>query len=1282
MATVQKMPEASINSESHEPLTSGVWARCERLIMAFERAWQANDAPEIDDYLQIEGPERLALLVELVHADLEFRLKEGEPARIETYLSRFPELAGDGHIVTELAAAEYELRRRQQDSTTLDEYQRRFPAYDEALRGRLRKLHEAPTEIGVTIARSQATRRPEVPGYEIVQEIGRGGMGVIYKARETSLGRHVALKFLPVELARDAALLERFIREARTASALNHPHICTVHALGDHDERPFIVMEFIDGQTLTAWKARRPAVEEAARLIRQAARALAAAHAAGVVHRDIKPDNIMVRDDGYVKVLDFGLARRLPTLSGVDTAGESDTTPGALLGTVAYMSPEQARGDTLDSASDIFSLGIVLYQLVTGEHPFEADSPFITLHAIASQQPAPASRLNREIPAALDGLIEAMLRKDPRLRPSAAEIETALAGLARQPFALRTEAPRKIVPREPELAVLRGTLTEADAGHGSLLCVAGEPGIGKTTLVEDFLEEIAATGRAAVIGRGHCSERQAGTEAYLPVIDALEDLLRRDAGGSAARLMKVVARSWYVQLAGGARNQGPGAGSQGPGTAGQRIPLAPDTWPLAPDPAFSQQALLREFCNLTHELSRLGPVVLFFDDVHWSDLSTVDLLAYLGQRCTDQRVLVIVTFRPTEMLLGPHAFHRVKLELQGKGACRELLLGFLGRQDIESYLALTFPGHSFPGDFADLVHARTEGSPLFMADLLRYLRERRVIAERDGHWTLARELPDLRQDLPESVRGMIQRKLERLSGSDRRMLSAAAVQGHEFDSAVVARSLELDAAEVEERLQELERVHGLVRLLRENSFPDRTLSLRYVFVHILYQQALYTNLPPTRRAALSLSLASALEEHHGPASTIAAAELACLYEVGRDYYRAAKQFHAAAQNAARVFAHREAVELARRGLRLLEVVQPPAARCEELELTLQTTLGLQLQVTEGYGAASARLAYDRARELCPPAHDTPELFPVLWGLWLCYKVSSQLPRAQEIADELMALARRLNDPDLALQAHQALGLTALCRGFPAITLEHVEQVATLYDPERHRTHAFHFGQDPGVICKAYGAVALWLLGFPDAAQRQSEAAIAMSRHMSPTSRAVAYHFAAMTYQLCRDAARARECAEASMAISAEHGFSFWLAGGVIISGWALAASGETAEGIARLRQGLLDWQATNSVTYRTYFLGLFAEALGEAGQQDEAHRVLDEALALVTETSEAFHESELHRQRGELFLREHGELASAAAKAAESSFRRALDLARAQGARSLESRAAASLAQLREPVQE
>jgi eukaryotic-like serine/threonine-protein kinase len=244
----------------------------------------------------------------------------------------------------------------------------------------------SPVEIGQIISH-----------YRLGDRLGGGGMGVVYQAHDTRLGRPVAVKFLPEAYAKDPRALERFQREARTASALNHPHICTIYDIDEYQGQPFLIMELIEGRTLRALVGQRPALATLAEVVGQAAKALAVAHAAGIVHRDIKPENVMVRADGYVKVLDFGLARRLPT--GLASARTGDATqPGVLLGTVRYMSPEQARGETATSASDIFALGIVLYELAVGQHPFPADSQVGVLHAIVAQPPLPPTRLNPEIP--------------------------------------------------------------------------------------------------------------------------------------------------------------------------------------------------------------------------------------------------------------------------------------------------------------------------------------------------------------------------------------------------------------------------------------------------------------------------------------------------------------------------------------------------------------------------------------------------------------------------------------------------------------------------------------------------------------------------------------------------------------------------------------------------------------------------------------------------------------------------------------------------------------------
>jgi predicted ATPase len=335
---------------------------------------------------------------------------------------------------------------------------------------------------------------------------------------------------------------------------------------------------------------------------------------------------------------------------------------------------------------------------------------------------------------------------------------------------------------------------------------------------------------------------------------------------------------------------------------------------------------------------------------------------------------------------------------------------------------------------------------------------------------------------------------------------------------------------------------------------------------------------------------------------------------------------------------------------------------------------MQLQVTDGFAAAEAKKAYHRAYELCRQSPDSAPMFPVLWGLWLYSKVRSELSRAQEMANELKHLAIQLCDPDLAVQAHQALGMTAFCRGRPAEAQGHVEQVSSLYHPERHRTHSFLFGQDPAVMCKSYGAVALWLMGYADQAARQIEEAIRMSRTLSPSSQAIALHFAAKVHQLRRDSSQVLRYSDESRAISSEHGFSFWFAGSSILSGWALASLGKPTEGLERLREGLRDWMATDSVTYQTYFLGLLAEVLFQQDRIEDGLRVVQEALELVEQTGERFYEAELYRLRGELLWKclEATEDPTEPAQC----FEKALSVARNQQALSLELRAATSLARL------
>jgi predicted ATPase len=1091
----------------------------------------------------------------------------------------------------------------------------------------------------------------QIGPYEVLRQLGAGGMGEVYRAHDPRLGRDIALKVIRRALVTDSSseedALERLLREATLASALNHPNIVTIHETGVVGTDRYIAMELVEGKTLRQLAAEGLPLERAISIARQIAEALAVAHGAQIVHRDIKPDNVMVRPDGYIKLLDFGLAR---IHNATITAGPTRpaTDPGLIIGTIGYMSPEQARGESAAPEADIFAFGAMLYELTTGRHPFMAASQMGTLHALMWETPEPPSLLNPEVPRALDQLILESLQKDPRLRPGAGEVLYRL-GLAHDTSVATSmstvtvshraaRSSRAVVGRDLEMDALLHEYERADRGKGRLVVLSAEAGVGKTTLLDAFVRLLEDRGEAVRVGRGRCSERLAGSEAYLPVLEVLDSLQRSEQHGSLARLVRALAPSWYVQIMPPSKNDSSAAR------------LAADTATGSPE------RLKREIAALLEEVTRMHPVVLCFDDVHWADPSTTDLIAYLAHRIDDMRLLIIATARPSDLAQAKHSFLPLKLDLIARGSCREIVPGHLDEGAISRYLALQFPDHAFPRGLAGIIHQRTEGHPLFVVDLLRDLRRRQILRQQDGKWTVTEDLSALEKAMPESVRSLVQRKIDALEDDDRRLLGAAAVQGLDFDSAVLAAVLERSEEEIEDRLERLEREHALVRFVDEQESSNRQLTLRYRFAHHIYHGAFDKSLRATRRATLSRAIAQQLIGRLGGKPCDCAADIALLLESARENVRAAEYWNQAAQAAARLYAHDETERLVRRGLDLLEG-EPDSTHKAAAELGLQMTYGLTIKTSRGYAVPEVGRAYARARELSHQIDDPARVIPVLMGLSAHHVVSGEITTSRDVALEMLDLFNRLGDPNLQMIGQWSLGAALFHLGELEVAHDHLARGLELYQPAFHRPRVWETGIDPGIFCRCEFGRTLAMRGFPDQGLQSVQQAVTEARALEhPQPLAFALLFKTILHLARREPAEVCRVFDELAALCRAHGIAQELQWGAPLRGRALVELGQIDKGMEELKAGLAAHAITRSALLRPYYLVLLAGGLLRARKLDDAQEALTESKSVAEATSQHAYDAEHRRLQAEVFL------AQGHHEGTERAYLESLEIARSQGA--------------------
>jgi DNA-binding winged helix-turn-helix (wHTH) protein/tetratricopeptide (TPR) repeat protein len=823
-----------------------------------------------------------------------------------------------------------------------------------------------------------------------------------------------------------------------------------------------------------------------------------------------------------------------------------------------------------------------------------------------------------------------------------------------------------ILGRDPELAKLRGWLDHALAGDRQLVFVTGEAGIGKTTLVQTFLKQAEGVPGIRVV-RGQCLEHYGAGEAYLPVLDGFSRLCRSHGGDHVLKLLRNLAPTWLAQM--------PSLVPQS-----ERATLQSQT------AGATRERMLREMAEAIETLSSETPLLLFLEDLHWSDYSTLDLISFLARRRDPARLLIIGTYRPVDVIVADHPLKSVKRELQAHGLCCELALECLSEEAVAQYLATRFPGHQFPNRLSRTVYQRTEGTPLFMVDLVEYLADEKAIVEEQGNWKLRVDLSEVERGVPSNVRDLIQKQIERLSPDERAVLEAASVAGMECSSVAIASGLENTVEWVEEHCEELARRHQFLSPAWLVELPDGTVTPRHRFIHVLYKEVPYRLMAPMRRSQIHRRIGERGIEIYGNRASEIAAELAMHFEQSRDWPRAVEYLLQAAENAVTRSAHHEAIDLATRGLEGLKLLSESTERAK-LEMKLRMILTVSLMAIKGFASADAEEINAHGRELFWRHGRSPELFYMLWTLNLYRQFRGEMNSSLEIAHQLMELAEDLKDDVLIMQAHRALGAVLVLLGRCGEALEHIEKGTALCAVRQDHCYSVFVVLDSEVMFECFAAMALLELGYPDRSAEKIAAGLELARKLGhPQTLVVALHIAAQLHHLRGEAPLVFEHAREAIEIADEYGLAVWRAYGLMELGWAVAERGDAQDGIEKIQRGLAEYEATGAKLRCPYFLGLLADQLGKAGRPEEAIAIITKAITLAEQTGEGYALPELHRIKGELLLNSK-DLRKAGKAPGDSSgistlseartcFAEALTIAKQQGARWRQLRTALSMYRL------
>lgn len=834
------------------------------------------------------------------------------------------------------------------------------------------------------------------------------------------------------------------------------------------------------------------------------------------------------------------------------------------------------------------------------------------------------------------GCIRTVRRRGFRL---VAPVEALGAAEAASPPAPQVAAPvperPKFVGREEELGLLGTLLAKACTGRRQIVFVTGEAGIGKTCLVSAFVSSSIASSRAS-IAHAQCIELYGTSEPYLPIFEAMQRLGAEIGVDKLAIYLKSFAPTWLAQMPW----------------------LSDSSQPPADASGATPQRMLRELAQALEAMSAARPIVLWLEDLHWSDRSTLDAISFLARRSEAAHLMVIGSYRPAEARARRHPVEAVKEAIALNRASTELALGFLGLKDVAAYLQRRFALEAEElGELSQFIHRRTDGNPLFVVALTDDL-VRSGALRNEGGWRLAEPVSRIGLAIPDTVQILIGQQIESLAAEERRVLQIAAVSGAEFSAAGIAATPGLDIQAVEEICDRLVQRQQFITSRGSHDWPDGTVANRYAFVHAMYQEGLGNRVSEARRVEWQGMIAAREEQAYGAKVRDIAAQLAVRFEAARRYDRSVKYFELAARNALAGNAYIEADRLFGRAIDMLPLAQLDDPAKAELRMLLPRSVAVI--VTQGYATDEIDKVHQRALTLARERGDQPAIVRVLHSIWTTYVAQGQLHKARSLAIEISDNAELTSDKTALLQAHAKLGQTSFHLGELAMARAYFENAlaisADMPDEERARV-------------AGYLSWTLWYLGFPDAASRMSEEALRLGRTFKGHYGLVfGLGFACWIHSFRGELAKAEALVDEQFEMSSEYGLPFWITWSSCLKGLIQSKRGDYEAGMARMQRSVIGYRATGATIGLVHFMTELAEASLSAGDYGRGLATIEEARAICAKTGNRYHAADTHRVQGELLI--------GANRAEEGELRllHALNVARSHGARSLELRTLTTLA--------